>query len=215
LKRIGKWLTGWIGWLEVHSRWSELRALGQSPLVRASVLMPAFGYILLLNDSIHQYLTIKYDGWLLQYLPSIWRVWLLFYGTFLLAIASIIFGWLCPAEIKGYASAYGMADAVRHHLAHQQQKYDAVRDLKARYDGMSRWEQTLVPPIMFNHPTLGVTTTDFESTIAILRWNLENIKHPWSRVIALLLFWGGLMLLAIPAGMTFLQVTYLFLTHFV
>ena len=41
--------------------------------------MPAFGYILLLNENVHQYLTIKYDGWLLHYLPSVWRVWLLFY----------------------------------------------------------------------------------------------------------------------------------------
>src|SRR5258708_31939217 len=101
-------------WLELKSRWSELRALGQSGLVRASVLMPAFGYILLLNEDVHQHLTIKMDGWLLQYLPSIWRVWLLFYATFALAIGSIIFSGRCPAQIKGYASAFGMADAVRH-----------------------------------------------------------------------------------------------------
>jgi hypothetical protein len=46
------------------------------------------GYIPLLNDNVRQYLMIKVDGWLLQYLPSIWRVWLLFYGTFFLARAS-------------------------------------------------------------------------------------------------------------------------------
>jgi hypothetical protein len=53
--------------------------------------MPAFGYILLLNNNVHQYLTLKFDGWLLHYLPSIWRVWLLFYSTFSLAIGSLIF----------------------------------------------------------------------------------------------------------------------------
>lgn len=53
-------------WLELHSRWSVLRTLGGSNLVKASILMPAFGYILLLNENFHQYLTIKYDAWLLD-----------------------------------------------------------------------------------------------------------------------------------------------------
>jgi hypothetical protein len=48
--------------LEARSRWSELRDLGQSNLVKASVLMPVFGYLLLLNEHVHQYLTILYDA---------------------------------------------------------------------------------------------------------------------------------------------------------
>ena len=79
-----------VDWLESHSRWNQLKALGSSNLVRASVLMPAFGYMLLLNDQVHQYLTIKYDGWLLKYLPNVWRIWLLFYGSFFLATATIL-----------------------------------------------------------------------------------------------------------------------------
>jgi hypothetical protein len=138
---------------------------------------------------------------------------LLFYGTFALAIGSIIFSGLCPAEIKGYVSAFGMADAVRHHLAHQRQKDEARRELEARYLGMSSWEQSLMPPISFDHPTLGVSTTDLESTIAIFRWNLENIKHPWSRLVVFWLFWTGLILLAVPAAITFCQVTIVFLRH--
>jgi hypothetical protein len=54
-------------WLEAQSRWSQLKSLGGSNIVCASVLMPAFGYILLLNEHVHQYLTVKYDGLLLLY----------------------------------------------------------------------------------------------------------------------------------------------------
>jgi hypothetical protein len=51
-------------WLETRSRWSKLRELGRFRLVRASVLMPVFGYLLVLNENVHQYLTIQYDsGW--------------------------------------------------------------------------------------------------------------------------------------------------------
>jgi hypothetical protein len=102
-------------WLESHSRWNQLRELGSSNLVRASVLMPAFGYMLLLNVNIHQYLAVKYDGWVLSHLhvPSVWRIWMLFYGSFLLALATIVYSYFCPDEVKRYASAFEMADGGR------------------------------------------------------------------------------------------------------
>jgi len=84
-------------WLELHARWSGLRTLGNSSIVRASVLMPAFGYMLLLNENVHAYLTIKYDGWILSYLPNVWRIWLLFYGSFFIAFATILYGWFSAA----------------------------------------------------------------------------------------------------------------------
>src|SRR5262245_55147275 len=101
-----------IRWLAFHSLWHRLKNLGDSNLVKASVLMPAFGYMLLLNEDVHQYLIIKYDGWLLNYLPSTWRIWLLFYGSFFLAIASILYSICCPREIKLYRSAYEMSDTL-------------------------------------------------------------------------------------------------------
>jgi hypothetical protein len=71
-----------IDWLEGRSRWSKLGELGQSNLVRSSVLMPPFGYLLLLNDQFHSFLVVKSDSdWLLRYLPSLWRLWPLFYGV--------------------------------------------------------------------------------------------------------------------------------------
>src|SRR5262249_15550840 len=103
-----------LTWLEERSRWSKLRVLGQSSLVRASVLTPVFGYLLLLNDNVRQFLTIQFDaGGLFHYLPPMWRVWMLYYGSFSLAIGSIFFSWRCPAYIKQYATAFQMADGER------------------------------------------------------------------------------------------------------
>jgi hypothetical protein len=207
LDRIWNGLVSCIEWLEVRSRWSELRALGQSPLVRASVLMPAFGYILLLNDNVHQYLTIKYDGWLLQYLPSLWRVWLLFYGTFALAIGSIIFSAFCPTEIKRYSSAFQMASLERDHIAGQHLHSSVEEDLKCRIGALSKWEQSI------RRPKLGLQTGDQVSRDLIHIWNLDNIKRPLWRVINWMLFWTGFILLAVPATFTFFQVTVLLLKH--
>jgi hypothetical protein len=77
--------------------------------------MPAFGYMLLLNEQVHQYLTIEYDGWLLNYLPDVWRIWLLFYGSFFLAAATILYSAFCPQEVKRYSSAFEMADVEGNH----------------------------------------------------------------------------------------------------
>ena len=66
--------------------------------------MPAFGYLLLINEHLH------------RLLPSLWRVWLLFYGSFSLALGAILFAFLCPIQIKRYESEYSYVDTERPHL---------------------------------------------------------------------------------------------------
>lgn len=128
-----------VDWLESHSRWNQLKALGSSNLVRASVLMPAFGYMLLLNDQVHQYLTIKYGGWLLKYLPDVWRIWLLFYGSLFLATATILYSAFCPQEIKRYSSAFEMADTEAKHHYNINEASLVQHKVRETYLHMPRW----------------------------------------------------------------------------
>ena len=209
-------------WLEARSRWSKLRELGQSSLVRSSVLMPIFGYLLLLNENVHHYLTIQYDAnWPFNYLPTMWRVWMLFYGSFLLAMGSILFAWWCPAEIKQYASPFSLADAERPHLTAHNQTHHIADKLKALYSGMSVRESAIFvfPRLKPDLPNLGagtspdLVTSDQWGLGLIHIWTVNDIKHPSLRIIILFLFKAGLVLLAIPAGFTFLQVTLLLAKH--
>jgi hypothetical protein len=196
-------------WLEARSRWSQLRVLGNSGLVRASVLMPAFGYLLLLNDNVHQYLTIKYDGWLLHYLPSIWRIWLVFYGSFFLAIGTILFTAFCPEEVKRYVSAFEMADAECRHHVNLGQQNQVQAALRALYQGRSKWEQSLGPkPPPYLHVS-GTFADGMVSAMLVHQWTIVNLGRPALRIFVLLLFGIGLILLAVPAAITFIQVTVL------
>jgi hypothetical protein len=205
-----------LTWLEGRSRWSKLRVLGQSNLVKLSVLMPAFGYVLLLNENVHQYLTIKYDGWLLHYLPSTWRIWLLFYGSFFLASGSILFN-RCPTEVKQYASAFQMVDAERAHRTAQNQTEQLVKEVKALYANMSKWENSIfiLPRLRPDQANMGVgSSPDLASSdqwgLALIHiWTVNDIKYPAWRIAVFVLFGAGLILLAVPAGLTFLQVTFL------
>jgi hypothetical protein len=206
--------------LEARSRWSRLRVLGQSSLVKASVLMPAFGYILLLNENVHQYLTIKYDAWLLHYLPSTWRIWLLFYGSFILAVGSILFN-RCPTEVKQYASAFQMVDAERAHRTAQNQTEQLAKEVKALYASMSKWESSIfiLPRLRPEQPNMGVghspdlTSSDQWGLALIHIWTVNDIKYPLLRIAVFVLFGAGLTLLAVPALLTFLQVTLLLVKH--
>jgi hypothetical protein len=205
-------------WLETRSRWSKLRELGQSGLVRASVLMPVFGYLLLLNETVQTYLTIHYDtGWPFNYFPSMWRVWMLYYGSFLLALGSILFAWRCPPEVKQYASAFKMVDAERAHRTAHNLTQQISNDLKALYDSMSKWENSIfsMPRLKPDLPNLGagtspdLTTADQWGLGLIHIWTVNDIKWPKLRILVFLLFQAGLALLAVPALITFLQVTIL------
>jgi hypothetical protein len=182
-------------WLETRSRWSKLRDLGQSNLVKASVLMPVFGYLLLLNEHVHHYLIIQYDAdWPFNYLPSMWRVWMLFYGSFLLAMGSILFTGWCPVEIKRYASEYSLVDTERPHLTAQNQTQQIADNVRTVYSGMSKWENSIfnLPRVKPDQPNLGagneLQTGDQWGLGLIHIWRVNDIKHPTLRIIVLLLF---------------------------
>lgn len=205
-----------INWLEEHSRWNLLKALGNSNLVRASVLMPAFGYMLLLNDNVHQYLTIKFDGRLLEYLPNVWRIWLLFYGSFFLAAATILYSIFWPPEVKRYSSAFEMADGEAKHQYNINQSTLVQDRAKKLYTDMPRWMYSYFDRegINFDANTRSlVEPAAYLSKLLVLQWSIQNMGRRGLRIFLYILFAIGLSLIAIPAAFTFLQVTWIPMKH--
>jgi hypothetical protein len=206
-------------WLEEHSRWNKLRDLGQSNLVRASVLMPAFGYLLLLNENVRQQLlkVLYDDSWPMNHLPSMWRIWFLFYGGFFLAFGSILFAWKCPFQIKRYATSYDMVDAERVHITTHRKEAIVGTTLKQLYEGMTRWENKIfgekLDPTASNLGAPAAKTGDSLSLGLIHIWRAADIRHSKLRILIFVFFWSGLFLVAIPAGATFLQVTVILLNR--
>jgi hypothetical protein len=210
-------------WLETRSRWSGLRDLGQSGLVRASVLMPAFGYLLIMNEHVHAYVSLLNDaGWPFHYFSPMWRIWLLFYGSFSLAAGSLLFARWCPPEIKQHGTAFHLVNLERSHLvAHAQTRDIIAYKLRALYQGMSVRERPLftMPMLDPDAPNLGAGTSPGRETgdqfgLGLIHiWQISDIKRPNLRAAIFVFFWAGLILLAIPAGVTFVQLTILLATH--
>jgi hypothetical protein len=115
-----------------------------------------------------------------------------------------------------------LVDSERPHLvAHGQTQEIIPRKLAGLYDSMSKWEQTLftLPRLRPDLPSLGAGTSDELGTSdhwglrLIHIWTISDLKTPTLRILVLVLFRIGLMLVAIPAGVTFLQVTFLLAKH--
>jgi hypothetical protein len=72
-----------------------------------------------------------------------------------------------------------------------------------------------MPRLETDLPNLGAGTRDDLRTgdqwgLGLIHiWHLNDMKHPVLRISILFFFWAGLILLTIPAGITFLQVTHL------
>ena len=143
--------------------------------------MPVFGYLLVLNEHVHQYLALhQFDTrWPFNHLPLFWRVWMLFYGSFFLAIASILFALLCPLEIKRYVSAFMFVDAERHHLTAHNRTHEIADKLRVLYSRMSAWEDSIfdLPKLKPEAQNLGAGTSADLTTSG--QWGLGLI-HIWT-----------------------------------
>lgn len=66
------------------------------------------------------------------------RIWLLFYGSFFLAAATILYSIFCPLEVKRYSRAFEMADGEAKHQYTLNQSTLVQREAKRIYEGMPR-----------------------------------------------------------------------------
>lgn len=86
-------------WWNRRVLWSELRSIGNSRIVQASILMPVIGYLLLFNDEIVKLSGLIFNG---DADPPLTRLYFTYYGLTLLAVGSVIYAWFCPMVVKKY-----------------------------------------------------------------------------------------------------------------
>ena len=136
-------------------------------------------------------------------------------------MGSILFSFFCPQEIKRYASAFDMVDAERGHRTGQQQTERLSEEVKDLYARMSNWERLIfpLPRLRPDEPNMGVNTlpelksSDQWGLALIHVWTVQDIKHPKLRIFIFVLFGAGLLAIAIPAAITFINVTEVGVKH--
>jgi hypothetical protein len=99
--------------------WDRLRIIGNSRLIKLTIIMPLVGYIIIFNNHVVSALQLATDYFssdiehsLLgningEFLAS--RLRLLYFGLFLLGVGSSLFTLLCPQKVKQYVDAVALA----------------------------------------------------------------------------------------------------------
>jgi hypothetical protein len=136
------------------------------------------------------------------------------YGSFFLAIASILYSFFCPTEIKNYDSAYEMSDHQSEHDVRLKRFEEIKYTVQSYFASLTELERSLAVAEPDYKP-LGIPGGQLEkiSELLLYQWGVKNITSPRLRIFIFLLFWTGLSVIAIPAIFTFAQVTGLLVTR--
>ncbi len=95
--------------LEHCPTWAELRKVGNSYAVRASIVVPVIGYLIILNSTVADYLKLHGIEWARHDPPSsfdrLWslKLYFIYVGLMSLGVGSAIYQLKCPHFIKKYA----------------------------------------------------------------------------------------------------------------
>jgi hypothetical protein len=99
-------------WWQMH--WTALRPIGNSSIVKLTILVPAIGYLIIFNDKLVGYVDLireisgLNDGSGLSVPPRLFQI---YFGLCFVAVASAIYSLACPSIIKRYPSAIDLGAA--------------------------------------------------------------------------------------------------------
>jgi hypothetical protein len=93
------------------STWSALAAIGESPLLRLTILVPFVGYLILFNDYVLSFFTASFD--LIRRAnetadasrPTLFRLNLFYFGALALGIASFLYTLFSPRDLGRHRSS--------------------------------------------------------------------------------------------------------------
>jgi hypothetical protein len=193
--------------LNEWSRWDSLRQLGSSALVRSSLVFAVAGYVLLWNVKVQDFLTIRLDNQV-----TLWRIWMIYYGGIAIAIATALYSSFCPKPIKESGSAFELGQRESGHLLAMglgSQYLVNVKRLEARCNTA---ERALWPPDRPRENVVAAVNSvgngrEILASLIVYAWRVHNIRYPRLRLIILVFYCAGFGLLAVPAAVTFVQVT--------
>lgn len=175
--------------------WARLRGIGNSALVRATIVVPVIGYMIILNAFVADYLKLHGVEWSHQssgLLDRLWasKLYLIYFGLMSVGIGGAIYQWKCPHFVKKHGD---WPDYVAATAPHTDQRQASVL---AKITGAD-----LESDRIFGAGS-GSDTPDLIRRYLRQHYAQMASNHPVWRVATAVLFGLGFGLLAIPSAMT-------------
>lgn len=133
-----------------------------------------------------------------------------------MAIATLLYSYFCPPDVKRYGSPYEKANAETEHVHRLGGMNGVANEYSEVYDALTEREDSIYP---FYKMELGNPPPDAAgqlkriSKCLVQMWLMRNLKRPRLRGAIYILFALGLALIAVPAVFTFTQVSLIAAKH--
>ncbi|WP_157095565.1 hypothetical protein [Bradyrhizobium sp. AT1] len=181
--------------------WSSLRAIGNSPAAKASILIPFLGYLILFNKRLVEALAFRCIDYPCQEQILFPNLYFLYFGLTIFGLGSFLYQVQCDPRIKRFANVEDYVLSVRDittnlELEHHQHKIDSLMgESLATNDflGAQLTDPDLAPSIK-----LDILTRHYRA--------LDSSKKV-GRLLVAAAYFSGLGLLAIPSIATLIQIT--------
>ena len=179
--------------------WADLRVIGNSGAVRASIIVPVIGYMIILNATLAEYLKLHGVEWAHQpatFWDRLWslKLYFIYFGLMFLGVGAAIYQWRCPSFVKKYSD---WADYVAGLATHTDTSQIEV-----------------LAKILKRQPYADSGTSMDDRLRLYLRMHfslMSNSDWGW-RVVTAILFAAGFALLVIPSAMTIARVAIAFVS---
>lgn len=176
--------------------WKELRTIGNSGAVRAAILVPVIGYLIILNSNIAYYLQlhgIEPAHGSMTWWDRLWstKLYLIYFGLMCLGLGSACYQWKCPHFVKKYSDWTDYVAGTSPHMNDRQIKLlakvvgaDYARDKLENFD-----DDNLKRRYLWGYYS-----------------QMSSQAKPW-RILTAIFFALGFALLIVPSVMTAIRVT--------
>ena len=200
LKKLGNWY--WH-----RTRWFSLSAVGETAWVKASVVMPIFGYLIVLNAELLQYAEIDSRFRILAS-ENPWRLLCIYFGSMFVGIGSGIYQ-ACRPDTTKYGSAAGFYNVMRDfaqspsvgirfaEIVLNSKSSEGMAGLRSR-DRVDEISKAIISVSL-------VSYADVSALCGFIAQNDDRSKR-WAARSCRAMFDVGFVLLTIPAFLTFLGV---------
>jgi hypothetical protein len=174
--------------------WADLRTIGNSGAVRAAIVVPVIGYLIILNSSVADFLKlhgIEPVNHPLSWWDRLWgtKLYLIYFGLMFLGLGSAVYQWKCPHFVKKYPDWTDyVAGTAPHTDSSQHEVLAGIVGANYYMDNFTGTADDRLQRYLHAHYSL-----------------MSNDVPAW-RVVTFIFFGLGFFLLSIPSAMTAIRV---------
>ena len=201
------------GWFEHRvPQWSVLRSVGNSHVVRLTILVPLIGYMVIFNERLLPYIELSKtifgtsNGLESPLSHGSWRLLFAYFGLTFVAIASVVYQFRCPQMVKTYATVEEYISAMRPNVG------DFMLEVASKnLQSMAEWKSELYFSSGFGvqKPDDSMTPHQrdrYNSDVLGMNYLIQDVSRLFWRFLTSALYFFGFALLLAPSVNVFIAV---------